>query len=389
MPSNMMEFNYGKVVSMLIMWNPWVPTKVDFFPSERQFGGRILTIDQLKKRGWTLLNKCFLCKKEEELADHLLLHCTKIGILWQLVFFLFVVEWVFPDSVKGTLFSRQVNFVEKKRKKTWKAGLLIIFWTVWRERNRSCFEDDEGGWTSKDVRDVHEVGLWKAMRRLGDPLIVESPSLQVMGGGFSRHLNDWEIGGVECFLLRLHDKVVNREGDDDVIWLESKSGTFFVKSPYAILELGRSMPLSIGVVWNSQVPPKASEDLEVAFVVPFWCFLGVAFPSIKETPLGWCGAFVGRKQRKVWGAAAFSRQFGRREIEDPSIMRSFSTKGMDRQRREEEVKNRSSKKGLDAEQSILNRATSPQTGGQQTGGSLKTMKDKSSQQDKEGQEGPA
>ncbi|XP_034702714.1 dynamin-2A [Vitis riparia] len=62
---------------------------------------------------------------------------------------------------------------------------------------------------------------------------------------------------------------------------------------------------------------------------------------------------------------------------------------MDRQRREEEVKNRSSKKGLDAEQSILNRATSPQTGGQQTGGSLKTMKDKSSQQDKEGQEGPA
>lgn len=38
MPSNMMEFNYGKVVSMLIMWNPWVPTKVDFFLSERQFG---------------------------------------------------------------------------------------------------------------------------------------------------------------------------------------------------------------------------------------------------------------------------------------------------------------------------------------------------------------
>ena len=63
---------------------------------------------------------------------------------------------------------------------------------------------------------------------------------------------------MECFLLRLHDKVVNREGDDDVIWLESKSGTFFVKSPYAILELGRSMPLSIGVVWNSQIPPKAS-----------------------------------------------------------------------------------------------------------------------------------
>ncbi|KAL0369160.1 UNVERIFIED_CONTAM: Dynamin-2A [Sesamum calycinum] len=64
---------------------------------------------------------------------------------------------------------------------------------------------------------------------------------------------------------------------------------------------------------------------------------------------------------------------------------------MDRQRREEELKGRSSKKAHDAEQSILNRATSPQTGGQQSGGSLKSMKDeKSGQQDKEkdAQDGP-
>ncbi|RDX85352.1 Dynamin-2B [Mucuna pruriens] len=58
---------------------------------------------------------------------------------------------------------------------------------------------------------------------------------------------------------------------------------------------------------------------------------------------------------------------------------------MERQRREEELKNRSSKKALDAEQSILNRATSPQTG-QQSGGNLKSMKEKSSQQDKDTQE---
>ncbi|KAL1542783.1 Dynamin-2A [Salvia divinorum] len=52
---------------------------------------------------------------------------------------------------------------------------------------------------------------------------------------------------------------------------------------------------------------------------------------------------------------------------------------MDRQRREEELKGRSSKKGSEAEQSILNRATSPQTGG-----NSKPMKDsKSSLQDKD------
>ncbi|XP_044462733.1 dynamin-2A-like isoform X2 [Mangifera indica] len=55
---------------------------------------------------------------------------------------------------------------------------------------------------------------------------------------------------------------------------------------------------------------------------------------------------------------------------------------MDRQRREEEQKSRS-KKAVEAEQSLLNRAISPLTGGQQSGGSLKSMKDKSGQPDKD------
>ncbi|XP_062220234.1 dynamin-2A-like [Phragmites australis] len=61
---------------------------------------------------------------------------------------------------------------------------------------------------------------------------------------------------------------------------------------------------------------------------------------------------------------------------------------MERQRREDEVKNRSSKKGQDAEQSKMNRASSPQTGSDQAGGNLKSMKDKSNQQDKDTKEGP-
>ncbi|KAF5187448.1 Dynamin-2b [Thalictrum thalictroides] len=60
---------------------------------------------------------------------------------------------------------------------------------------------------------------------------------------------------------------------------------------------------------------------------------------------------------------------------------------MDRQRREEEQKTRASKKGQDAEQSLLNRATSPQTGSTPSGLPLKSMKDKSNQPDKEAQEG--
>ncbi|KNA09989.1 hypothetical protein SOVF_148500 [Spinacia oleracea] len=62
---------------------------------------------------------------------------------------------------------------------------------------------------------------------------------------------------------------------------------------------------------------------------------------------------------------------------------------MERQRREEEVKTRSSKKGSDAEQSMLNRATSPQTSSQQSSGNLKSMKDSKSDKDKDkDKEGP-
>lgn len=59
---------------------------------------------------------------------------------------------------------------------------------------------------------------------------------------------------------------------------------------------------------------------------------------------------------------------------------------MERQRREEEVKNRSSsKKGPpEPDQAVSNRATSPQTGG-----NLKSMKEKSSQAEKDAQEGSA
>ncbi|PWA99780.1 Dynamin [Artemisia annua] len=54
---------------------------------------------------------------------------------------------------------------------------------------------------------------------------------------------------------------------------------------------------------------------------------------------------------------------------------------MDRQRREEEIKTKSSKKAVEAEQSLLNRAPSPQTGG-----TSKSLKD--SKQDKDTPKGP-
>ena len=92
------------------------------------------------KGGWSLANRCFLGLVEEETIDHILLHYVKARVLWQL---LFEVPWVLPLTVKETLLGWHDSFVGKKHKKAWKASLICIFWTIWKERNRIAFDNKE------------------------------------------------------------------------------------------------------------------------------------------------------------------------------------------------------------------------------------------------------
>ncbi|KAL6342404.1 hypothetical protein AAG906_009077 [Vitis piasezkii] len=65
--------------------------------------GKVLTQDQLKRRGWNLANRCFLCCAEEETINHILVHCSKARVLWDLMFSLFGVNWVLLLMVRDTL----------------------------------------------------------------------------------------------------------------------------------------------------------------------------------------------------------------------------------------------------------------------------------------------
>lgn len=83
-----------------------------------------------------------LCQLHREYRDHLLIHCEKTRVLWELLFALFRVFWVLPSSVRETLLGWHGLFVGKKRKKDWSVGTLCFIWTVWKVRNRIAFEDD-------------------------------------------------------------------------------------------------------------------------------------------------------------------------------------------------------------------------------------------------------
>ncbi|RVW54358.1 tRNA dimethylallyltransferase 2 [Vitis vinifera] len=103
------------------IWTPWVPIRTSFFGWEVAWC-RLLTTDCLKRFGWSIPNRCFLCKYEEETIDHLLLFCEKARMLWLLIFYLFGVQWVMHSSVKRNLLRWHGSFGGKKREKAWRAA---------------------------------------------------------------------------------------------------------------------------------------------------------------------------------------------------------------------------------------------------------------------------
>ena len=65
--------------------------------------GKTLTLDQIQKRGWSLVNRCYLCQMDEESINHILLHCVKTkGFMGDVLCFFWVVLGTSP-LVRGTL----------------------------------------------------------------------------------------------------------------------------------------------------------------------------------------------------------------------------------------------------------------------------------------------
>ena len=140
-----------------LIWNPVAPTKIGVFAWEATWG-KVLTLDQLKRRGMILVNRCFMCGEDEENIDHLLIHCKRAKLLWNLFLSIFGTSWVFPQTVIHTLLAWQGAAVGKKRKRIWLAAPLCIFWTLWRARNKLSFENE--GTNDQKIKTIFVTNLW-------------------------------------------------------------------------------------------------------------------------------------------------------------------------------------------------------------------------------------
>jgi hypothetical protein len=86
------------------VWKSKAPPRVAFFVWAAVHS-KILTLDNLGRRGLVLVNRCWLCETDGESVDHLLIHCGVARDLWNAFFARFGLCWVMPRTVKELLAS--------------------------------------------------------------------------------------------------------------------------------------------------------------------------------------------------------------------------------------------------------------------------------------------
>jgi hypothetical protein len=90
------------MVAFLFSWKSIWRTKVPFRAAIFVWSvtlGKILTMNNLKKRYVVVVDKCCMCKRDGESVDYLLLHCEVA--LWSVFYSRFGLSWVMPRRVAG------------------------------------------------------------------------------------------------------------------------------------------------------------------------------------------------------------------------------------------------------------------------------------------------
>jgi hypothetical protein len=137
----------------------------------QQQKGRILTVDNLRRRGFSLANWCCPCKKNEEFINHLLIHCEYIIDLWHLVLNIFGASWMMPSNILELLHCWKFQGWGHPKEAIWKVISTFLMWSIWREKNWRLFEES----MSKVLSQKFSI-----LRSLLDWVIVHVPNFDSM-----------------------------------------------------------------------------------------------------------------------------------------------------------------------------------------------------------------
>lgn len=111
---------------------------------------RVLTGDQLMKRGFHGPFRCEMCEENVETLNHIFIECTLISELWRRMATLLGLQWSnfltldqlwrdWPNQEGVDHFIRQLVWM----------GSTILLWNIWNERNSRIFNQDR--------KDIHYI----------------------------------------------------------------------------------------------------------------------------------------------------------------------------------------------------------------------------------------
>ena len=103
---------------------------------------KILTADNLAKRGWPQDTLCKLCNSEPETPTHLCKDCSFTRASWDRLISWLQVGSLPPTTVTTTLkgWWKKCRAGFDKHNKPFFDGIIIYFWwNIWKERNRRTF----------------------------------------------------------------------------------------------------------------------------------------------------------------------------------------------------------------------------------------------------------
>lgn len=77
---------------------------------------KILTLDQLQKRGMAIVNRCSLCQESKE-TENQLLHCLRTKVLLELHYYLFGISRMMPTFIQGFVLGWRGSFLSKDKQR--------------------------------------------------------------------------------------------------------------------------------------------------------------------------------------------------------------------------------------------------------------------------------
>jgi hypothetical protein len=142
------------------VWRTKSPARAAFFVWSAALG-KILTLDNLRKRQVVAINRSFICKKDGESVNHLLLHCEVAHALSCNIFSRLGLSWVMPSNVLD-LCACWCSSSKTRSAMVWKMVPICIFRSIWRERNNWCFEDLESSMEDILASLLYSLYSWTA-----------------------------------------------------------------------------------------------------------------------------------------------------------------------------------------------------------------------------------